>query len=146
MGRLRHTGLGGRSRVFPLPSLLWNNRAVEIGPAGRCLLSVCNVHDVNCCETIYEVCPLHPMYAPFSPLPRPILLSPLQPTGLMWWRVFPPSVPPLPALFFCRGKNRINSRAQKFAENSPTTKGRGKMVKFMFLGDPESGKTAIVTR
>eukprot|EP00752_Nemacystus_decipiens_P008749 g7810.t1 len=41
---------------------------------------------------------------------------------------------------------RINSRAQKFAENSPTTKGRGKMVKFMFLGDPESGKTAIVTR
>ncbi|CAM9193342.1 unnamed protein product, partial [Hapterophycus canaliculatus] len=41
---------------------------------------------------------------------------------------------------------RINSRAQKFAENSPTTKGRGRMVKFLFLGDPESGKTAIVSR
>lgn len=48
--------------------------------------------------------------------------------------------------FVAEKKNRINSRAQKFAENSPTTKGRGKMVKFMFLGDPESGKTAIVTR
>ncbi|CAM9114291.1 unnamed protein product [Scytosiphon promiscuus] len=41
---------------------------------------------------------------------------------------------------------RINSRAQKFAENSPTTKSRGQMVKFLFLGDAESGKTAIVTR
>ncbi|CAM9592244.1 unnamed protein product [Ectocarpus fasciculatus] len=42
---------------------------------------------------------------------------------------------------------RINSRAQRFAENSPGTKGgRGTMVKFMFLGDSECGKTAIVTR
>ncbi|CAM9241898.1 unnamed protein product [Pylaiella littoralis] len=41
---------------------------------------------------------------------------------------------------------RIHSRAQKFAESSPTMKSRDKMIKFMFLGDSETGKTAIVTR
>lgn len=39
-----------------------------------------------------------------------------------------------------------NSRAQKFAEKSPTLKQRGTMVKFMFVGDSECGKTSIVSR
>ncbi|CAM9361542.1 unnamed protein product [Ascophyllum nodosum] len=42
--------------------------------------------------------------------------------------------------------SRATSRAQKFADSSPTAKGRGTMVKFMFLGDSETGKTAIVSR
>ena len=46
--------------------------------------------------------------------------------------------------FSCR--NRSNSRAQKFAEKSPTLKQRGTMVKFMFVGDSECGKTSIVSR
>ncbi|CAN0387578.1 unnamed protein product [Ectocarpus sp. 12 AP-2014] len=41
---------------------------------------------------------------------------------------------------------RINSRAQKFADSPGARPSGTTMVKFMFLGDSECGKTAIVTR
>lgn len=41
---------------------------------------------------------------------------------------------------------RRHSRAQRFADSSPTAATRGTPVKFMFLGDSETGKTAICNR
>lgn len=64
--------------------------------------------------------------------------------------LFRPSLGSPRSIFsFSRGAafhSRRNSRAQRFADSSPTAKTRGTPVKFMFLGDSETGKTAIVNR
>lgn len=148
--------------LFLSPSLLWSNRAVHKNRPELC--GSAGVLRANHRPNLYgkpaqqynivvNFIRMHMSAAPSSaqicpPRPR-ILRSMFLPSffqSACGWLVTPPAF-----LASCDGsdlvvENRINSRAQKFAENSPTTKGRGKMVKFMFLGDAESGKTAIVTR
>lgn len=122
-------------------SLLCQPQSYSLCNCGRVELRYENSSWWNGGRVLYPpLDPLSPMYpTPPSSFP-PFLLgrSPARsPTCLLsiWCSLL------LLLLYFSR-----HSRAQRFADSSPTAATRGTPVKFMFLGDSETGKTAICNR